>query len=118
MQTHNNNNSTNAPGGPGADDLCAALLTPRQQQQQQQQQQHPGSCYFPPQQAPPNGTGAHTQAHPAADAAAAQRAMSSWKPAFDRRQSWDKQEYKHEVQKRECEKVKEGKRGGFTEGRQ
>jgi hypothetical protein len=38
----------------------------------------------------------------------------AWKPALDRRQSWDAQEYKHEVQKRECER-EERLKAGFSE---
>jgi len=46
-----------------------------------------------------DNTGSHTQ-----DNAASARGMShtgAWKPALDRRQSWDAQEYKHDLLKRQ-----------------
>jgi len=49
-------------------------------------------------------------------AADAQRAMSStdaWKPAFNRRQSWNKEEHKRELQMSKVSDVKETP--GFTE---
>ena len=51
-------------------------------------------------------------------AAGAQRAMSStqaWKPSFGRRQSWSKEEQKHQLQMSKVGSVQEGP--GFTERR-
>jgi len=51
-------------------------------------------------------------------AAGAERAMSStaaWKPSFARRQSWNKEEQKHELQMAKVGSVQEGP--GFTERR-
>ena len=48
--------------------------------------------------------------------AEAERAMGSaaaWKPALDRRQSWNRQEHKHELQMSKVGDVKEGP--GFSE---
>jgi hypothetical protein len=43
----------------------------------------------------------------------------AWKPALDRRQSWDPQEWKHDVQTRQCDawtgaRARAGA-GGFSE---
>jgi len=40
-----------------------------------------------------------TSPHSAADAARAMSSTVTWQPRLDRRQSWDAQEYKHELQK-------------------
>ncbi|KAL2203416.1 hypothetical protein CC79DRAFT_1373560 [Sarocladium strictum] len=40
---------------------------------------------------------------------------SSWKPRFDRRQSWDQQDQKHALQMTGLQNVKEGP--GFTENK-
>ena len=40
-----------------------------------------------------------TSPHSAADAARAMSSTGAWQPRLDRRQSWDAQEYKHELQK-------------------
>jgi hypothetical protein len=74
------------------DDLAASLLTPKQEHHN-----HHYTAITNPE--------------------AANRAMShtgAWKPALDRRQSWNAQEYKHEVQMRECER-EEKRKGGFSE---
>jgi hypothetical protein len=83
------------PGTTTADDLAASLLTPKEHHTHHHH----------------NFTSASTNPE------AAKRAMThtgAWKPALDRRQSWDAQEYKHEVQKRECER-EERLKAGFSE---
>ncbi|KAF5128186.1 uncharacterized protein G6M90_00g070900 [Metarhizium brunneum] len=48
-----------------------------------------------------------------AAAARATSAADAWKPSFDRRQSWSKEDQKHALQMRAVEGVKTGL--GFTE---
>lgn len=54
-----------------------------------------------------------TTPHQTADAKRAMSATAAWKPALDRRQSWDNQEYKHKLQMTGISDVKTGP--GFTE---
>ncbi|KAL2193398.1 hypothetical protein P885DRAFT_81268 [Corynascus similis CBS 632.67] len=68
------------------------------------------------------GTNNHdTNAGARENSAASTRAMShtgAWKPALDRRQSWNAQEYKHDLLKRQYMSGEEGaasKMGGFSE---
>lgn len=63
-----------------------------------------------------------TSPHSAADAARAMSTTGAWQPRLDRRQSWDAQEYKHELQKpmqstaAGAGAAREGGQHGFTEG--
>jgi len=54
-----------------------------------------------------------TSARAAADAKRAMSVTDAWKPALDRRQSWDNQEYKRELQMSSIDEVKTGP--GFSE---
>lgn len=54
-----------------------------------------------------------TSPHVAADAQRVMSATQAWKPALDRRQSWDNQEYKRELQMSRIGDVQTGQ--GFTE---
>ncbi|KAK3943380.1 hypothetical protein QBC46DRAFT_377686 [Diplogelasinospora grovesii] len=57
-----------------------------------------------------------TTPHSAADAQRAMTSTDSWKPSFNRRQSWDQQEYKHHLQMTTAHTGAEDKQGrGFTE---
>lgn len=60
-----------------------------------------------------------TSPHSAADAARAMSTTGAWQPRLDRRQSWDAQEYKHELQKPMQQSTAAGAGGtgehGFTE---
>lgn len=63
-----------------------------------------------------------TSPHSAADAARAMSTTGAWQPRLDRRQSWDAQEYKHELQKSTTTKAAgaaaeggDGGQRGFTE---
>jgi len=92
---------------------------------QQQQQQHPTTAE-PTQTTQTtqnnnnnntnNNISSPTSEHNPDPSAAAVRAMShtgAWKPAFDRRQSWDAQEYKHDQHRRQYMGQRQG--GGFSE---
>jgi hypothetical protein len=54
-----------------------------------------------------------TSPHGAADAQRAMNSTDTWKPSFNRRQSWSKEEHKHELQMGQIGDVKTGP--GFTE---
>ncbi|KAK1836362.1 hypothetical protein QBC39DRAFT_367174 [Podospora conica] len=63
-----------------------------------------------------------TSPHNAADAARAMSSTEEWQPRLDRRQSWDAQEYKHELQKpmqsaKATAATGGGGEHGFTEGK-
>jgi hypothetical protein len=100
QQTHPENNSQN-PGDTIADLAASLLSSPKQSHHHQHTEGHSN-----------NGSQENTS-HLAA------RAMShtgAWKPALDRRQSWNAQEYKHDLLKRQyLAGGEEGKGGGFSE---
>lgn len=54
-----------------------------------------------------------TTPHSTADAERAMSSTQAWKPTFDRRQSWSKEEHKRALQMSKVGDVKEGP--GFTE---
>ena len=57
--------------------------------------------------------GGNIKAQSGADAQRAMSATQAWKPALDRRQSWDNQEYKRELQMSRIGETPTGP--GFTE---
>lgn len=59
------------------------------------------------------GAASPTTAHSAQDAQRAMSRTDSWKPAFNRRQSWNKEEHKHAQHIPQIDAVKEGP--GFSE---
>ncbi|KAF6812017.1 hypothetical protein CPLU01_14989 [Colletotrichum plurivorum] len=63
-----------------------------------------------PRAAPPSS---NPSTHSAADAARAIERTNSWKPSFERRQSWNKEDQKRELQMSHIDNVKTGP--GFTE---
>ncbi|KAK1749511.1 hypothetical protein QBC47DRAFT_366118 [Echria macrotheca] len=64
---------------------------------------------------PPGSDGAPTSPHNAADAARAMTSTGAWQPRLDRRQSWDSQEYKHEMQKMYTTSPQEHRTGGLND---
>ena len=100
-------------------DLSASLMP---HTLKQQQQQHPTTTE-PTQttQTTHNNNNNHPNDSPTSEhnhdpAAAAARAMShtgAWKPAMDRRQSWDAQEYRHDQHRRQY--MCQGQGSGFSE---
>ena len=58
---------------------------------------------------PPSATTPHT----ATDAKRGMSHVEEWKPSFERRQSWDKEEHKHAMQMSRVQDVKTGP--GFSE---
>jgi hypothetical protein len=77
---------------------------------------------YPHHPAPSDASATSTQAEANINAdGAARRAMSNtnnWKPVLDRRQSWSKEEYKHQMQMGGIAEAHQGKVGqgqGFTE---
>ncbi|WYZ46018.1 hypothetical protein EsH8_IX_000243 [Colletotrichum jinshuiense] len=64
-------------------------------------------------QEPARDTAITTGANPSAEAARVIERTNSWKPSYGRRQSWNKEDQKRELQMSHIEDVKTGP--GFTE---
>ena len=115
------NTTTSSTSTTNDDDLSASLMP--HTLNQQHQQQHPATAE--PNKATQtthnnnnnnNNITSPTSEHNPDPSDAAARAMShtgAWKPAFDRRQSWDAQEYKHDQHRRQY--MCQGEGGGFSE---
>jgi hypothetical protein len=56
-----------------------------------------------------------TDSHPLSDPNQDAESDQSWKPRFDRRQSWSQEDQKHLLQERLLEHAEIGRETGFTE---
>ncbi|KAJ5698369.1 hypothetical protein N7462_000374 [Penicillium macrosclerotiorum] len=59
-------------------------------------------------------TSSSSQPHESPDPSPEAPSQQSWKPRFDRRQSWSNEDHKHQLQERLLD-VKSGQQAGFTE---